>query len=1017
MKQKLLCGLMALVLGPAALSQTYENWALVQCPPEIPPTIDAFNFINHAQFFVNFTNGNLLTLPVATPPYETSSTLNYTNDFGAVMSCNTGFRMETYSLQSGQRQRASSLYNNGTIDCGTLGTSNVIFIGGFLFNLTGTGSGIKCLVNASNIYNPGTINMGFDSLLSLRAESIDLTHGTLAMENSLFNGINGLFLFNAISFDGYWGLGDPFTQRPLFYPLGINPDSDYSPPPPFFPTTQIHIVTNRNYTITEQQLGGGSNFVSYLLDVTDLSGSNRTVRAVFVSSTNLAITTKVYLQSFYPFATDPDVVEFSSIITNAQGITTNFIYLQDSFLTFTNFQVLQDGFAGVGINRPTFIPENYSFSTLSPFFFGGPPTPATRTNIPPGTFAAGGNGNVTNQWTAYQAIFQPGSVVAGDVAGQNVTNEPGRIELAADNYLTLPQAQISSVNYILLKATNQFGGSSGAQIAAPFADLYLRDTNGLLSITNVLMPELPRPIGICDLFSARWTNVVAGITNRYHVLFVDAQFAPTSPLMVQTLDLRATNAATHDDSIFISDVFNVTSNLLIDTRRLTLTTNAPGSPAPAGVLNYLNPGILWPASTPRLRYLTNYGIIESQNLAVFGGSQTSPYSSPASSTNPYAAFVNAGSVTNFGSFIFASYFQNSGTFFASGGAIHLLQAQAAVLTNGAFLAAGTAGTITIQGGSLLVSNHVLQAGNALTLSITNFLDDGSLSNSVDFIINKNTWTAGGGINLWLLPTNGASLLATTITNNASTNSQVANYWAGRDDGCWPSGFVNNAALGRLILDGQDARSLFSFFRIGLTNALYVDLLELKDATTNADSVGHFVGVSLQTNFTIYYGDAIANGESIAYQLNGRYGLTGTNGGRFCWVSNYNTGFFSSTNLTYTDGSGTHRLNRALVTSCNLDSNGNGIPNCTDPNPVPVLTPSTLVLRAVVTNGPPRAVVLSWNTIPLVSNYLYAASSLPTTNWQPVTNFLSDATIGGRMTVTYPIGTNRALYYHVRVLSP
>src|ERR1035438_3579883 len=115
MKQKLLCGLMALVLGPAALGRTpafYENYGVVQCPPEIPPTIDASNFINHAEFFVNFTNGNLLTLPFTTPPYETTSTLNYTNDFGAVMSCNTGFRMETYSLQSGQRQRASALYNN-----------------------------------------------------------------------------------------------------------------------------------------------------------------------------------------------------------------------------------------------------------------------------------------------------------------------------------------------------------------------------------------------------------------------------------------------------------------------------------------------------------------------------------------------------------------------------------------------------------------------------------------------------------------------------------------------------------------------------------------------------------------------------------------------------------------------------------------------------------------------------------------------------------------------------------------
>ena len=128
MKQKLILGLMALSLMPAALSQTpgsYENWGVVQCPPEIPPTIDATNFVNHAQFTINFTNE--VFLPVTIPPYYTSDTVNYTNDFGAVMSCNTGFLLETL-LQSGQEQRAGTLYNNGTINCGTVGTSNTFIV-------------------------------------------------------------------------------------------------------------------------------------------------------------------------------------------------------------------------------------------------------------------------------------------------------------------------------------------------------------------------------------------------------------------------------------------------------------------------------------------------------------------------------------------------------------------------------------------------------------------------------------------------------------------------------------------------------------------------------------------------------------------------------------------------------------------------------------------------------------------------------------------------------------------------
>jgi hypothetical protein len=1025
MKQKILYGLMALALAPAAFSQssaTYENWGVVQCPPDIPPTIDASNFINHAQFIINFTNEVGLTPPITAKSFETSDTVNYTNDFGAVMSCNTGFDLENFSSQSGQSQWASAFYNNGTIDCGTNVTS-------LLDELEiGTLAGVISYVKATNIINPGTINMGYDSLLSLQAENIDLTRGTLAMENSGFNGGNGIVFFSGNFFDGYWGLGDPVTQRPLYYPGGIDPDFYYGSSPP---TTQIHIVTNRDYSVTEQQLGG-TNFVSYLVDVTDLSGCNRTVRAVFLSNTNTAIMGSVYLQTFYPDAMDPDWVELLSVITNTQGITTNYLYIEDSFLYYTNFQLYIDGFAGAGYNRPTYVPENYTFYEGGPLDLG---TPATPTTIPPGTFSVGGNGNVTNQYSAYQALFQPGSVVLTDVTGQNVTNTPGRIELTANNYLTMTQAQISSVSYILLKATNHFGGSSGAQIAAPFADLYLRSTNGLLNITNVLVPSLPRPIGICDLFSARWTNIVAGVTNRFHVLFVDAQFAPASPLMVQTLNLTATNAVTHtnDDSIFISDVFNVTSNLLINTRRLTLTTNAPGAPAPVGTLNYLNPEILWPTSTPRLQYLTNYGVIQCPNFAVFGGSQTSPYSSPANSTNPYAAFVNTGAVTNFGSSIFASYFQNSGTFSASGGAIQLLQAQTAILTNGAFLAPGTPGTITIQSGSLLVSNHVLQAGAALTLFVTNYLDDGSLSNSVEVISNQNIWNAGNGMNLPILPPQ-ASLLATTITNTAAPSVNTINQWAGKDYGCWPSGFANNAALGRLILDGKTTASQFTFLCTGPTNALYVDEIEFKDAAINYVSGSlpgtlDFIGVYLAPNFTIYYGDAIVNGHSIAELLNDGYGVADTNGGRFRWVSNYNTGFFSSTNVVYTDGS-VHQLNRALVYSCDINSNGQPYPqtggfNATcdgsilKPNPVLVLTPSTLVLTVGFTNHPAPSVVLSWNTLPLASNYLYSSTSLlqPGTNWQLITNFLSGATTNGWVTNRYPISANGARYYRVAVQSP
>jgi len=114
----------------------YENNGLLVAPPAIPPNIDAFNFLNRGQFIINFTNFTTPALPppVGLPPYETQNTLNYTNYFGHLMSCNTGFRMEMFNSQTGLRQRASSFFNDGTINCGTVDTTNYFVIREANFN-------------------------------------------------------------------------------------------------------------------------------------------------------------------------------------------------------------------------------------------------------------------------------------------------------------------------------------------------------------------------------------------------------------------------------------------------------------------------------------------------------------------------------------------------------------------------------------------------------------------------------------------------------------------------------------------------------------------------------------------------------------------------------------------------------------------------------------------------------------------------------------------------------------------
>src|SRR6185437_557578 len=112
---------------------------------------------------------------------------------------------------------------------------------------------------------------------------------------------------------------------------------------------------------------------------------------------------------------------------------------------------------------------------------------------------------------------------------------------------------------------NQFNGSAGAQIVAPYADISLgvtngpSPTNGTMIFSNVLEPNLPDWNGTCQAWSSDWitlttnevfvfdtnsvivsTNFVTE-TNEYRVLLINANLNPTTAAQVQNLFLHATN--------------------------------------------------------------------------------------------------------------------------------------------------------------------------------------------------------------------------------------------------------------------------------------------------------------------------------------------------------------------------------------------------------------------------------------------------------------------------------------------
>jgi hypothetical protein len=947
-----LASLPVIALAASALGATadfYVNDGLVMCPPSIAPQVDATNFVNNNVFNVSFTNNVFYR----GEPYRVSSAVNYTNN--GLMAGNTGFEFDTRPPGAGVPRMAANFVNRGTISCGSVNNTNTVIVdSGFFFS---TAAYPRYVVSATNVVLSSSTNIvGFDGLFKLNGRNVNLNRANVTMEgyDTTFN--NALFTSAGI-FDTYWGIGN----------TPMNPAFQFEIAPP---ETPVHQVANTQGPFL--QLLSLPSALFYVDE--EIVGTNRFVQAVFLSDTNASVTKNVYFPG-----RGLAVVEWSAMVRNAVTgqASTNYLYLYDDFGAWFTNMLVQRYYVPSG--QPTYVPWNYYFFRGGPFFWGPPSQPA----VPTGFF----NFNrITNEYSAYAATFSPATQLPGNLPGLTLTNMPGRIEISAANSLDLTRARISGPNYFGLRATNHFVGSSRAEIAIPYNDIALATTNGRLVITNLLAPAVQRFTGEVDLWSGRWTNNEAFFQSTYSVLFVDSRLSREAAPVVQDLSLRSTN-------VFISDVLNVTRTCLIDATHVTIVTNQLGAIPPAGELNFLSSQIVWPAALPRLQYLTNAGALSAMNAMFLGGSRSTPFFT-SNYNEPYQALVNSGRVTAPGLLIWANYFENSGLFDASTGYGSInLQARNARLTNGFFLARG--GDISVTSGDLIVTNSAFQTGRKLTLLVTNLLTDVASSNA-------NFWSVGGGLDVPVRPAAG-DLLGTTLFDKVGLGMESTHNWGTQDRGAATTGYANNVALGRLLLDG-DYDSQFTFTGTGTDNALYVDYLELRGYATNKDTGGNLLALQVDPNMRVYYAEATINGVSHAEKLNG------ANGGRLRWVPTY-AGTYSSTPVVYLDGT-TNWLNAALVASKNLDSDGDGAPNNSDPEPV--FVPSQYHFTAALA-GAPGKLALQWQTIGSATNSLFVTTNLVSPNWQLVTSFVSAPVVGPptNTQVSVPLGPGNC-FYRVRV---
>jgi hypothetical protein len=564
MKWPLLCGLMSFTMARPVLAADalYENDATVNYPGNTnnPPQIDATNFVNNGSFIINYT-----VLSAGQPFFETSDTVNYTN-IGS-MEANTGFQFDNYSTADGSRIMSGNFYNAGLISCGF--SQDVLDFGGLgVFLFPGFG---QCLVTATNIINSGTVNAGADGKILFSGQNVDLSRGTLTIGGT----------------DAGQGRGANASGSGIF---GLNTN-----------------LWDPSFELSSNAAGSASFLISpFFLNLTNSTafiqtnstdgGSNNLIQAVFVQDTSFPnVSYQVFLTG--AIGDDAAIQWAGSYVDAASGISyTNYLSLLDNgaLVNSTNIGIVFNGG----------YPDNFTFfQSSAPLFFGS--------NNPAGFLDVFPPVPITNSFSFANVQFVSTSVSAT----LNITNLPGRVNIYAANELDLSFAQITGANYLSIQATNQFDGSAGAFIQAPYADISVGVTNGFLTMSNLTESSLPNWSGNVEAWSTRWVTVNSGVTNDYRVLIVGSQLNPTTVAQVQDLFLHGTN------SIVISDTYNITRNFTADAQNLTLTTNGVGVGATSleGELNLNNnSAFFFQDSLPNLLNLTNNGAIRTLNQASFG---------------------------------------------------------------------------------------------------------------------------------------------------------------------------------------------------------------------------------------------------------------------------------------------------------------------------------------------------------------------------------------------------------------
>ncbi len=962
------CILALSILGAGAVDQLYVNSGSVT-----NPVINATGFLNEGYFRA-----------ITSLPYETASTLYYTNR--GTMEGSVGFKFNLFT--NGFRRWSSRFENESTITA--LDSSGFIFTGN-----GGTGGntsfGSYIYVYATNVVNSGSLSVGANGLLRIDAKSANLRGSALlageSAESSFYSFTDSYTQTNYFNeskvTDLYWGVGTNGAMRgdqnPIFLPQFTNgaPDSGFHQVIERFSGstfTNTVSVPGFNFNFTNSSDSGYEAY-AYVTPYTSATATGRVVQVVYVytNSFNGPMTTQVRFASNGGGTRGAQVyVELGVAdvdVISGLPITNTVYFSDDSVLATsgTNLLFLQKNIAG-----STARPNPYDISLNTPFEWqSASPSNVVYTSalFYDDTYL---NSSVTNVYSGYSAYI--GSSLQATNSGLDPilfepTNSVGRIEVYADQ-LDLNLTRIRSEGLLTLSTTNFTPITDGAKLDAQQMNLSIGSTNRELIISNFLSGSVRRLDGAVSAWSGVWSNqTAAGNSDIFHVLILDNQLTSVQTTTAYGFVARATNQP--NGSVVLVDPISVSKNLLIDAENITIKNDLVVS-ADIGATNW-----------PRLLNFTNEGRFFIPGNARFIGTNGSLLS-----------FVNRSNLIMNGGLISAFYFENSGSITTSVGSLSISNSVGTANYAGGNVSSAI--DLNIYAHELITSNATLSAG----FIQTNFQGQpvyglGGLSIRADRLVElgqSNYWTCVNGFRLYKLLPGGweGDLLFTRLQSTVKPGGNVTHIWSGTDRGVSADGFTNNAALGHLVLDGgSNARFRFAPPVPGTVSAIYVDYLDLKNFATNFQTA-----LDIDPFFRIYFASSSVPPEK----------LNNTHGGRLRWVQGF-AGPNSSVDVLINGQ--IVKMNRALVESKEIDSDGDGLPNGFDPSPFD----GVVIQRPTLT--PPSSINLTWQAAANTTYSLLYTSTLMGTNtvWTPLRTVTSGST-NGPVTVQETV-VPEPRYYQVR----